>query len=477
VHNGVLIIERTVSTPRDGDAGGWPEILWPHCHRLTWDDFKLEAIRNLAGLRLLIVDAVDAPRAARALLEWLREHSLGIPVCAILPENDPELLHIAAEVVDEFLLDPMRPQELGRRVARLLGPSPGEGDEVAARLAAEVGMQQMVGRDPAFQKVIVQMGKFAANDAPVLLTGETGTGKELAARVMHLLSRRQAGPFIPVDCGALPDHLFENEIFGHARGAYTDARSDQKGLVALARKGTLFLDEIDSLSATAQSKVLRLLQEHTYRALGSEVFQQADVRILAATNRNLEELVERKLFRADLFFRINVLRVHLPALRDRSSDIGLLARHFVDEICANAGLPRKLMSPAAVVKLEQYAWPGNVRELYNILQRAVLCSSGTQIPAASLELRQSGPEPEGPIVESVEFADFRRAKLSAIRSFESGYVRLMMQKHDGNVTQAAREAGQDRRAFGRLAKKYGETERYKLEAGKSSAQSALHRGV
>jgi DNA-binding NtrC family response regulator len=243
------------------------------------------------------------------------------------------------------------------------------------------------------------------------------------------------------------------------RGAFTDARSDQKGLVALAQHGTLFLDEIDSLSMAAQSKVLRLLQEHTYRPLGSEVFKRADVRIVTATNRNLRELVEQKLFRADLFFRINVLRVRLPALHERRSDIPLLCRHFIEEICRSAHMPRKVLTQAAAHKLDQYSWPGNIRELYNTMQRAVLCSPGLQIAASVIELSgssdtatQSDALEQGLCSKARE--KFSCAKLQAIRCFEQDYVKQMMEKHAGNVTQAAREAGKDRRAFGRLAKKY-----------------------
>jgi two-component system response regulator GlrR len=450
----ILIVESADRASSSSETDRWVGAEWGGCERVAWERFDAETVRK-AGFRLLIVDAMGAAEPAGRLFRRLRERPCGVPVFAIVDAGDARLLEVAAEVADEFLLGPVRPEELQRRISRLLGPRQTEVDEVAARLTAELGKRRMLGADPAFQRAMAQMARFAANDAPVLLTGETGTGKELGARVIHLLSRRHAGPFIPVDCGALPDHLFENEVFGHVKGAFTDARADQKGLVALANGGTLFLDEIDSLSLPAQSKLLRLLQERTYRALGAEVFQRADVRILAATNRRLEELVELKQFRADLFFRINVLRVHLPALRERASDIRLLSKSFVEEICADAGIPRKGLSEAALLKLERHDWPGNVRELYNILQRAVLCSTGQQIASPGVELEGCG-EASGEVESAAELQDFRQAKLQAIQLFESGYVRRMMEKHAGNVTQAAREAIKDRRAFGRLVKKYGE---------------------
>jgi DNA-binding NtrC family response regulator len=312
-----------------------------------------------------------------------------------------------------------------------------------------LSLQQVVGKDPIFLRMLSEAASFAAGEAPVLLTGETGTGKELCARVIHLMSKRHDGPFIPVECGALPEHLFENELFGHARGAFTDAHTDQNGLVALAQGGTLFLDEVDGFSLGIQGKVLRLLQEKTYRSLGSDHFRRTNVRIIAATNANLERLVREKQFREDLFYRLNVLRVHLPPLRERRGDIALLARHFVEEICAAGGMAKKVFSPASIRKLEEQDWPGNVRELYNTVQRAAFAAPGTQIASAHINFSRFQSTFE------VQAEDFRSAKTVAIEKFERGYVERLLEKYAGNVTHAAREAGKDRRAFGRLVKKYG----------------------
>jgi DNA-binding NtrC family response regulator len=451
--HGILIVESSGRSVTDGDGLNMVFPEWGLARRTTWDAFAPAEARS-AKEHLIIAQAAAGEERATTFFHWLRDNSLPVPVFAILAADDSALFHAALETVDDFLLSPVRPDELKRRIARFLGPRAKDLAEIQAALAAEIGLEQLVGRDPAFLRVVEQVARFGSNDAPVLLTGETGTGKELCARVTHLLSKRQRGPFIPVDCGAIPDHLFENELFGHARGAFTDARNDQKGLVALAQGGTLFLDEIDSLSLMAQGKVLRLLQEHTYRPLGSEVFRQADVRIIAATNRNLQQQVEQKAFRADLFFRIHVLRIHLPPLRERPADIELLSRHFIEEICRASNAPRKVLSQAAERKLGQYDWPGNVRELYNTLQRAVLCSPGAQIAASFIDLDSASvTEPEE--IGETPPEKFRSAKLRAIQCFEREYVRRMMDKHAGNVTRAAREAGKDRRAFGRLAKKYG----------------------
>ncbi|MGD0096977.1 MAG: sigma-54 dependent transcriptional regulator [Terracidiphilus sp.] len=450
--NRILIVEHPQSTPHCGGEQAVVAQEWKNARRALWHSFSPEDLRAMKDC-LLIACAVPCDSKVAAFFQWLRSNPVSVPIFAILPADNGDLLRLATETVDDFLLWPIRPEELRTRVARLLGPGTQALTDIQATLAAEIGLGQLVGRDPAFLSALAQISIFGACDAPVLLTGETGTGKELCARVTHLLSKRHRGPFIPVDCGALPDHLFENELFGHSRGAFTDARSDQKGLVSLAHGGTLFLDEIDSLSLPAQSKLLRLLQERVYRPLGSEVFKQAEVRIIAATNRNLEDLVKQKTFRSDLFFRINVLRIHLPALRERRSDIALLCRHFIDEICKTNDLPRKVLSPAAASKLEQYPWPGNVRELYNSMQRAVLSSPGTQIAAAVFPLNLSDDDAE-PGIGDAACLGFRSAKLHAIQHFEREYVKQMMEKHNGNVTQAAREACKDRRAFGRLAQKY-----------------------
>jgi DNA-binding NtrC family response regulator len=284
----------------------------------------------------------------------------------------------------------------------------------------------------------------------VLITGETGTGKELCARAIHHLSARRHFPFIPVDCAALSEHLFESEMFGHARGAFTGAHRDHKGLVALAGEGTLFLDEIDSLPITAQSKLLRLLQERTYRPVGSERFVPTEARIIAACNQNLERLVEDKKFRADLFFRLNVLRMLLAPLRDRRSDIPLLTRHFLATLAVEHGTERKQIAPNLLSILMAYDWPGNARELYNTLQRAVIFCPGSTIQLehiANLSAAHSQPAN----------ATFRDARAHAVNTFERSYIEDMLRQASGNVTLAARLAGKDRRVFGRLMKRHNIT--------------------
>jgi DNA-binding NtrC family response regulator len=414
-----------------------------HCEYVPWESLALERL-SATGAELVVALAVEEPGS---LARWLRDRSINAPTLAVLPcAADEDLLRLVSESVDDFVLWPGYERELRQRLARILG-SP-HVESVHLRLAREMGMAQLVGQDPAFAATLEAVPLLAASAAPVLLSGETGTGKELCARAIHHLSRREGFPFIPVECGALPDHLAENEIFGYVRGAFTDAHADQKGLAAMAEGGTLFLDEVDALSLAAQAKLLRVLEDGAYRALGADRFTRANVRLIAATNRELESCIREKQFRSDLYFRLNVLQLRLPPLRERRGDIRLLARHFLESCCAATGAGRKSFSPATLRMLEIYNWPGNVRELYNAVQRAVVFCPGTLILPNHISL------PVPPSASSDAVWSFRHARRQAIESFERHYVREMLHKHRGNVTRAALEAGKDRRAFGRLVKKY-----------------------
>ncbi len=399
---------------------------------------------------LVVIVARPAGAAARALLAWLKAHRLSIPTLAVLPEEpDADLFRAAAEAVDDFVRWPVHACEWRERIVRLVG-APDSHDSAVRDLVSELGIASLVGRAPSFVRSIVRIPTIARSGSPVLITGETGTGKELCARAVHHLGPRARGAFIPVDCGALPDHLFENELFGHVKGAFTDARGDQKGLVAMADGGTLFLDEVDALPLHAQAKLLRFLQERIFKPLGADRFQHANVNVLAATNGDLDALVREQRFRADLYFRLNVLALHLVPLRSRREDIPLLCRHFVATICREQQVGGKTVSPLALGKLTAYDWPGNVRELYNVVQRAVVLSEGDAILAPHVTIGRDADAPR----ENAQ-SSFRQARVRAVEAFERNFVEELMRQHSGNITRAAREAQKDRRAFGRLVKKYG----------------------
>jgi DNA-binding NtrC family response regulator len=419
------------------------------CNRTTWSSFSTTELRCLDPQLLLAVAVPETMEAVHFFKSWMQQ-PLRIPTLAVVPsESSEELLRTTSEVADDFMFWPIRERELHQRLKRLLGASRPDLEAAKRKLTAELGLAQVVGSTAVFREVLANLARMGPSDAPVLISGETGTGKEVCARAIHLLSRRRHGPFIPVDCGAIPEHLAESELFGHMRGAFTDAHRDHKGLVSLADGGTLFLDEIDTLSLPTQAKFLRFIQESTYRPVGAEQFGRADVRVIAATNRSLENSVRDKQFRNDLYFRLNVLRLSLPPLRERRGDIEPLARHFLEKQSGRPSEATKSLSQAALRRLEAYDWPGNVRELFNVMQRAVVLAAGPQILPCHIVL-STGEAPSG---EGTSL-NFRSARSQAIAAFERRYVEEILNKHHGNITRAARDAGQDRRAFGRLAKKY-----------------------
>ncbi|HEY7509118.1 MAG TPA: sigma-54 dependent transcriptional regulator [Vicinamibacteria bacterium] len=318
-------------------------------------------------------------------------------------------------------------------------------------------LSQFIGLSPAFAHARALIRRFAGCTATILLQGETGTGKELAARAIHYLSDRQGFPFIPVNCGALPDSLVENELFGHVRGAFTDARDTQAGLVATAEGGTLFLDEIEALSPKAQVVLLRFLQDRTYRPLGARAPCLSNVRIVAASNAALADLVKSGMFRQDLLYRLAVLAIHLPPLRERPGDAILLARHFIAHFARQYKRPAAELTPASMEALDAYTWPGNVRELETLIHRAFLLADG-----AALEIRPptaAGPAPTasegGRAAGHFPFElGFRRAKAMVVAEFEREFVVRALATSGGNVSAAARLIGKERRAFGRLLRKY-----------------------
>jgi DNA-binding NtrC family response regulator len=309
----------------------------------------------------------------------------------------------------------------------------------------------MIGRSAEFSAALQLIGKIARNDAPVLIEGETGTGKELAARALHYGGARRDHPFIPLNCGALPDTLMENELFGHRKGAYTDAKSEQAGVIAHAHHGTLFLDEIDALTPRAQIVFLRFLQDQQYRPLGSGEARSADVRIIAASNADLEALTRRGDFRLDLLYRLKVMHIVLPPLRERCGDIALLAEHFLARCAARFKSGEKRLTPGSLQRLEDYDWPGNVRELENFICREYLLADDGVIEAA-----MPGPRRQPTKLPRTDYGQlsFKQAKNRAIAEFERQYVADILSAAAGNVTKAASLVGKERRAFGRLLKKH-----------------------
>jgi len=308
-----------------------------------------------------------------------------------------------------------------------------------------------VGSSPVFQSWLRQLSRVAASSAPVLIEGETGSGKELAARAIHYRGERAAGPFVAVNCGALPDYLVEAELFGHERGAFTDAKAARRGLVAQADGGTLFLDEVDTLSPKAQVTLLRFLQDQRYRPLGSSRELVVDVRLIAATNQVLDDAVQHSRFRADLLYRLRILHLRIPSLRERGGDAEQLARHFVGVYCAKYGFPPKVFDEESLAFIRRHRWPGNVRELESWVHRELLMADGLLMRPAGQRSTEAGA-----LLDAAgALESFCDAKAEAVRCFERAYVISALRQAEGNVTRAARLAGKERRAFGKLLKKHG----------------------
>ena len=315
----------------------------------------------------------------------------------------------------------------------------------------------LVGESPVFRNLLVLLEQWATVDATVLLCGETGTGKELAARAVHYLSDRRSGPFVPVNCGAIPDSILEAELFGHVNGAFTDARRDSCGLVGMSEGGTLFLDEIDSLSARGQVAILRFVQDHSYRPLGATRFERGNVRVIAATNEDLQAGCRAGRFRQDLLYRLNLLTANLPPLRDREGDALLLARVFVARFSRQYDSTMKHLDGASERWLQAVLpWPGNVRELEHLVHRCFLLAKGD---AVNLGIPQAqGEDPVHPRDSDAARGgalSFATGKARAIAEFERGYVSDMLAYAKGNLSLAARLAGKERSRFGRLVKKHG----------------------
>jgi two-component system response regulator PilR (NtrC family) len=305
------------------------------------------------------------------------------------PQHAMEALRAGAA---EYLSKPFNVEDLKLILTKLLG-RPGEADE-------DHEVPNFIGSSPAIRRILNMVPRLAATPSTVFITGESGTGKELLAQAIHAFSANANGPFLSVNCGALPEGLLESELFGHVRGSFTGAIRDNKGLFVDAENGTLLLDEVGELTPLMQVKLLRVLQERRVRPVGATREVPVNVRVLAATNRDLEQAVKQGSFREDLFYRLNVLHVHLPPLRQRIEDLPELARHFVERTCEAFGRPIKRLTPDALRVLQAYSWPGNVRELENVIERTVALEASELITSGSLPVQLRGA-PGGTPTEAV----------------------------------------------------------------------------
>lgn len=314
------------------------------------------------------------------------------------------------------------------------------------------GREKIIGNSPKILNVLEKIETIAQSNANILILGESGTGKELIAHIIHENSLRADGPFIPVDCTSLPENLLESELFGHERGAYTGAFSSKPGIVEYAHGGTILLDEIVELSLPLQAKFLRLLQERHFRRVGGRRLIEVDCRVISATNRNIVEAVQEGCFREDLYYRLNVISIQLPPLREMKEDIPLLCDHYLDYFNSKDCHKIKSMSPQAHELLKKYDWPGNVRELQNVIERSVaLCRGETILPE---HLPEYVGEGDGGSDRRFRLP-FEEAKREWIDIFEKKYLNHLLARTGGNITRAARIAVVNRKTIHRLLEKHG----------------------
>jgi transcriptional regulator with PAS, ATPase and Fis domain len=326
-----------------------------------------------------------------------------------------------------------------------------EKQEVIQSLKRKEGLNRILGSSKAVIRMKEQLDNIASFDVSVLICGESGTGKELGARAIHYLSSRCHKPFVPVNCGSIPENLFENELFGHRKGAFTDASFHQEGVVKEAEGGTLFLDEIGVISPYIQVKLLRLLQEKEYKPLGDSKTRKANVRIIAATNKDLQNMVQKDTFREDLFFRLNTISIYLPPLRERKEDIPLLVDHFIKMYSRQYYKSIDTVSEDAMLKLLSYSWPGNIRELENKILHAFIMAKKNKITVKEIDMPHLEIKWRK---EDSTFEQFKNAKQKAIEKFERNYLTLIMAACRGDVNSAAHQAGKSRTSFWNLLSKH-----------------------
>jgi DNA-binding NtrC family response regulator len=381
-----------------------------------------------------VVARLSATAECEPLIELLHQRPQTIPVFVQLAENS---VHVAALLAQSG-------------VVKVYGPEASAGEILNDGREAAAGLRQralstaqgpwrraMIGDSGVMRRVGDLVARVAGRRSTVLITGESGTGKEVVANALHAASGRSQRPFLAVNCSALPEGLLESELFGHTRGAFTGAVQNRQGLFELANGGTVFLDEIGDMPVSLQAKLLRVLQEQQFHRLGSCEPVRVDVRIIAATNTNLERAIVEGRFREDLFYRLNVIPIHLPALRERIEDVPVLTAHFVEKICRAEGIPLKALTPPAIARLCRYTWPGNVRQLQNVIERAVVIGSGErQVFPGDIEIPEQPCPAVPPVLAAIDTRqglDFERT----VGTFERTILEQVLKQTSGNKTRAA----------------------------------------
>jgi two-component system, NtrC family, nitrogen regulation response regulator NtrX len=418
----------------------------------------LEAISCLAREHFdLVISDIRMPGMdGLALLERMRSDALQIPAIMMTAfatvEQAVKALHAGAE---DYLVKPLNLEELLVRIRRIESRLSliRENRSLKDRLQ-RLESPQMVGAGESIQEVHKAIARLGDDPGvPVMIYGESGTGKELVARLIHCRSQRSEKPFVDISCAAMPDELLESELFGHKKGAFTGAYRDKPGLLQAAHRGTLFLDEVSEMSLRMQSRLLRFLQEHTVLPVGATATSAVDTRVIGASNRKLQDLVKESKFREDLYYRMNVVEIHLPPLRERTEDIPILVQHFIEK--HSGSRVKKQFSKAAYSCLEKYSWPGNIRELENMVRALLVQCETDEISLGDLPERARKAQENNIRSGGRQRLSYQAALRAAIADFEEEFLRHHLTKNHGNITKTADSIGLSRVAIHKKIKQYG----------------------
>ncbi|RMG59490.1 MAG: sigma-54-dependent Fis family transcriptional regulator [Deltaproteobacteria bacterium] len=416
-----------------------------------------EAMEKLRGDEFdLVLTDVRMPGASGIdFTSWVKAEYPDLPVIVMTAYGSIKTAVSAMKAgAEDYILKPFDPEEILLLIGRAIEFSDLKAEK---RARAERSQDQflrgslLVAESPAMKRILAMVEELKDLDTTVLITGETGTGKQLLAKTIHYRGVRRDRPFVEVNCAAIPETLFESELFGFTRGAFTGATKDKKGLIQLAHGGTLFLDEVGEVPLPSQAKLLRAIQEKKFIRIGGTREIEVDVRIIAATNKNLEEEVEKGRFRRDLYYRLNVYPIHIPPLRERREDIEPLARLFLENYSRKMGKEIREISRDSIKVMHLYDWPGNVRELQNVIERAVISCRGPILDNVGDFVSPS--RREDTIDVSLD-SPFREAKEKVVAEFERKYLEHVLRKAGGKLTEAARLAGMDNKNFSEKLKKY-----------------------
>lgn len=418
-----------------------------------------EALDLIEGrfFRVLVAAQTLPDFSGLQILEWLKTQSFHPEVVILHSRDQGETVLSALKLgACDVLAEPFESREKVEKALLLALERAKLGQRLGSGGETETGLGGMIGMSPRMKSVFELIKSVSASPANVLIQGESGTGKELAARAIHELSPRRTHPFVVINCSAMPEPLLESELFGYVRGAFTGADQDKKGLFERAHGGTVFLDEVGDIPVSVQIKLLRVLQGGDILPLGSGTSRIIDVRIIAATNQDLTNLMNSGSFREDLYYRLNVIALNLPPLRKRGEDIPLLAGHFLKKISDRIGKKVEKMSVDFLHAFQEYPWPGNVRELENIIERAIVLSPGGTLTAKMLPPRILSAVFYSPALDESDITEltYKEAKKRALNLFNRSYIMDLLKKTEGNISAASEKAGMDRSNFKKIMHKY-----------------------